>query len=78
MILSYTVGEVARLAHVTVRMLHHYDEIGLLVPGERSQAGYRVYSDADLERLQQILFYRELGFPLEEVGSILGARCFPK
>jgi DNA-binding transcriptional MerR regulator len=71
--LSYTVGEVARLAHVTVRMLHHYDEIGLLVPGERSQAGYRVYSDADLERLQQILFYRELGFPLEEVGSILDA-----
>jgi DNA-binding transcriptional MerR regulator len=56
---------------VTVRTLHHYDDIGLLVPGGRSHAGHRRYSDADLDRLQQILFYRELGFPLEEVAALL-------
>ncbi|GAA2775986.1 MerR family transcriptional regulator [Nonomuraea dietziae] len=66
-----TVGRVARLAGVTVRTLHHYDEIGLLSPSERTQAGYRRYTDADLERLQQVLFYRELGFGLEEITAIL-------
>ncbi|MFB9532623.1 MerR family transcriptional regulator [Nonomuraea roseola] len=69
--MSLTVGQVARLAGVTVRTLHHYDEIGLLSPSERSQAGYRRYTDADLERLQQVLFYRELGFGLEEITAIL-------
>lgn len=69
--MSYSVGQVAALAHVTVRALHHYDEIGLLSPSDRSPAGYRLYNDADLERLQQILFYRELGFPLQEVAVIL-------
>ncbi|MGC0205313.1 MerR family transcriptional regulator [Streptomyces levis] len=69
--MSYTVGQVAGFAGVTVRTLHHYDEIGLLVPGERSHAGHRRYSDADLDRLQQILFYRELGFPLDEVAVLL-------
>jgi DNA-binding transcriptional MerR regulator len=65
------VGQVAGFAGVTVRTLHHYDDIGLLAPGERSHAGHRRYSDADLDRLQQILFYRELGFPLEEVAALL-------
>jgi MerR family transcriptional regulator, thiopeptide resistance regulator len=69
--MSYSVGEVARLTGVTVRTLHHYDEIGLLVPRERSGAGYRRYVEVDLERLQQILTYRELGFPLEEIATIL-------
>ncbi|AZM60878.1 MULTISPECIES: MerR family transcriptional regulator [unclassified Streptomyces] len=69
--MSYSVGQVADFAGVTVRTLHHYDGIGLLVPGERSPAGHRRYSDADLDRLQQILFYRELGFPLEEVAVLL-------
>ncbi|MEU9365297.1 MerR family transcriptional regulator [Streptomyces avermitilis] len=69
--MSYSVGQVAGFAGVTVRTLHHYDEIGLLVPGERSHAGHRRYNDADLDRLQQILFYRELGFPLEEVAALL-------
>jgi DNA-binding transcriptional MerR regulator len=68
---SYSVGQVAGFAGVTVRALHHYDDIGLLVPSERSHAGHRRYSDADLDRLQQILFYRELGFPLEEVAALL-------
>lgn len=69
--MSYSVGEVARLTGVTVRTLHHYDEIGLLSPSGRTAAGYRQYSEADLERLQQILTYRELGFPLEEIAEIV-------
>ncbi|MET7736938.1 MerR family transcriptional regulator [Streptomyces sp. NPDC005402] len=69
--MGYSVGQVAGFAGVTVRTLHHYDDIGLLVPGERSHAGHRRYSDADLDRLQQILFYRELGFPLDEVAALL-------
>ncbi|MGW0809866.1 MerR family transcriptional regulator [Nonomuraea sp. NPDC002799] len=64
-------GQVARLAGITVRTLHHYDGIGLLTPGERTAAGYRRYADADLTRLQQILLYRELGFGLEEIAVIL-------
>ncbi|MFV0134514.1 MerR family transcriptional regulator [Streptomyces sp. HMX87] len=69
--MSYSVGQVAGFAGVTVRTLHHYDDIGLLVPSERSHAGHRRYSDADLDRLQQVLFYRELGFPLDEVAALL-------
>ncbi|QEV19409.1 MerR family transcriptional regulator [Streptomyces alboniger] len=69
--MSHSVGQVAGFAGVTVRTLHHYDEIGLLVPSGRNHAGHRRYGDADLDRLQQILFYRELGFPLEEVASLL-------
>ena len=62
---TWSVGEVARIAHVTVRALHHYDEIGLLRPGARTASGHRRYDAADLDRLQQLLFYRELGFPLD-------------
>ncbi|WP_030261968.1 MerR family transcriptional regulator [Streptomyces violens] len=69
--MSYSVGQVSGFAGVTVRALHHYDRTGLLSPSERSPAGYRLYSDADLARLQQILFYRELGFSLEEIEAIL-------
>ncbi len=69
--MSFSVGQVAGLAGVTVRTLHHYDEIGLLSPGARSAAGYRRYTDADLERLQQVRFYRELGFPLDEIATML-------
>lgn len=69
--MNYSVGQVAGFAGVTVRTLHHYDDIGLLVPSERSHAGHRRYSDGDLDRLQQILFYRELGFPLDEVAALL-------
>ncbi|MFZ4189544.1 MerR family transcriptional regulator [Streptomyces pseudogriseolus] len=68
--MSYSVGQVAAFAGVTVRTLHHYDKAGLLSPGERSPAGYRLYGEADLVRLQQILFYRELGFPLDEIAAI--------
>jgi DNA-binding transcriptional MerR regulator len=72
--MSHSVGEVAALAGTTVRALHHYDEIGLLCPGARTPSGYRRYDDADLDRLQQILFYRELGFPLEEIAAVLDDR----
>src|SRR5215211_3630804 len=70
-IAGYTVGRVAELSGVTIRTLHHYDEIGLLSAGGRSAAGYRLYEDSDIERLQRILFYRELGFPLEEIATIV-------
>ncbi len=69
--MSYTVGHVAGLAGVTVRTLHHYDEIGLLTPAHRSGAGYRRYTDGDLERLQDIRYYRELGFGLDEIAALL-------
>ncbi|MCX4640728.1 MerR family transcriptional regulator [Streptomyces sp. P9-2B-2] len=69
--MSYSVGQVSGFAGITVRTLHHYDKSGLLSPSDRSPAGYRLYSDADLARLQQILFYRELGFPLDEIATIL-------
>ncbi|MGW7525924.1 MerR family transcriptional regulator [Streptomyces sp. NPDC054783] len=68
--MSYSVGQVSAFAGVTVRTLHHYDKEGLLSPSERSPSGYRLYSDADLARLQQILFYRELGCPLDEIAAI--------
>jgi DNA-binding transcriptional MerR regulator len=66
-----TVGEVSALAGVTVRTLHHYDERGLLSPSGRTEAGYRLYSERDLERLQEILGWRALGFSLEEIGGLL-------
>ncbi|MER5325102.1 MerR family transcriptional regulator [Streptosporangium roseum] len=69
--MGYSVGQVARLAGVSVRTLHHYDDIGLMSPGQRTAARYRRYSEADLQRLQHVLFYRELGFPLEEIAVIL-------
>src|SRR5215216_2671339 len=65
------VGEVAALAGVTVRTLHHYDRIGLLSPSGRTSTGYRQYGQADLDRLHQVLLYRELGFPLEQVATLL-------
>jgi DNA-binding transcriptional MerR regulator len=65
------VGEVAALAGVTVRTLHHYDRIGLLSPSGRTSSGYRQYGPSDLDRLHQVLLYRELGFPLEEVAALL-------
>jgi DNA-binding transcriptional MerR regulator len=65
------VGEVAALAHVTVRALHHYDRIGLLRPSGRSESGYRLYTQQDLERLQTVLLYKELGFGLGEIRDLL-------
>jgi MerR family transcriptional regulator, thiopeptide resistance regulator len=68
---TWTVGQVAERSGVTVRTLHHYDEIGLLRPSRRSASGYRLYTDADLVRLQHVVVYRRLGFALEEVAVLL-------
>ena len=69
--MGLTIGEVASLARVSVRTLHHYDDIGLLSPSERSENGYRHYSDADLATLQQVLFFKELGFGLGDITRIM-------
>lgn len=66
-----TVHEVSRISGVSVRTLHHYDAIGLLKPTAVTEAGYRLYDDAALARLQNILLYRELEFPLKEIKDIL-------
>ena len=66
-----SVSEVAELAGVTVRTLHHYDRIGLLVPQGRTEAGYRMYDRSDLDRLQQIMFWRTLEFDLRRIGDLL-------
>jgi DNA-binding transcriptional MerR regulator len=68
---GYSIGGVARIAGVTVRTLHHYDEVGLLRPSGRTRGGYRRYDEQDLERLRLILVYRELGFALEEIRAIV-------
>ena len=72
------ISDVAKLTGVTVRTLHYYDGIGLLKPSEVTQAGYRVYNDTDLEVLQQILFFRELGFPLEDIRKIMQDPAYEK
>jgi DNA-binding transcriptional MerR regulator len=66
------VGRVAELAGVTVRTLHHYDEIGLVQPSARTEAGYRAYSAGDVERLREVLAYRRLGFGLREIADLVG------
>jgi DNA-binding transcriptional MerR regulator len=76
--MAHTVGEVAKLASVSVRTLHHYDEIGLLQPSERTAAGYRLYNAADLAVLQQVLFFKELGFGLDDVRRIMGDPSFDR
>lgn len=73
----YTVGRLARLAGVTVRTLHHYGDIGLLVPSGRSPAGYRLYDADDVERLTRILYYRDLGFGLDDVAALLDGDTDP-
>lgn len=71
--MAYTVSAVAALAGVSVRTLHHYDHIGLLRPASVSPGGYRLYAEADLERLQEVLFFRELGFGLKEIRNIMNS-----
>lgn len=69
--MAFTVGELSRLTGVTVRALHHYDELGLVRASERSAAGYRLYSGDDVLRLQQVLVLRALGVGLAEIGAVL-------
>lgn len=73
-----SISETARLCGVSVRTLHYYDEIGLLPPSSTTESGYRYYSEEALEVLQQILFYRELEFPLKEIRNILSHPDYDK
>ena len=74
----YTVKEVAKLSGVTVRTLHHYDQVGLLKPAQVGENGYRYYGREELLRLQQILFHRELELPLEAIIQVLGQPEFDR
>ena len=74
---GYRVGQVAQLGGVTVRTLHHYEEIGLLVPSARTAAGYRLYLESDIDRLSRILYYRELGFSLDDIATMLDDPTVP-
>lgn len=73
--MNYSVHQLANLASISVRTLHYYDEIGLLKP-IRLKNGYRQYGENELLKLQQILFFRELDFPLEEIQKIMNSRYF--
>lgn len=73
-----TVHEVSRITGVSIRALHHYDSIGLLPPTETTGSGYRLYDDRALERLQSILLFRELEFPLDEIKRILDSPNFDR
>lgn len=72
----YSVKQLSELAGVSIRTLHHYDQIGLLKPAERAESRYRYYYRKELYRLQQILFYRELDYPLAEIKNILDDPAF--
>jgi DNA-binding transcriptional MerR regulator len=75
---GHTVKQVAKISGVSVRTLHHYDDIGLLKPAAVGANGYRYYGREELLRLQQVLFHRELGLSLEEIGRVLDAKGFDK
>ncbi|MCM3024070.1 MerR family transcriptional regulator [Heyndrickxia ginsengihumi] len=72
------IKEVADLVGISVRTLHHYDEIGLLVPDQVSDTGYRIYSENNLALLQQILFFKELGFPLQTIKQMIYSPSFDR
>ena len=73
-----TVHEVSRLTGVSIRTLQYYDRIGLLHPAGHTEAGYRLYDEAALETLQQILLFRELEFPLKDIKKIIGSPDFDR
>ncbi len=73
-----TVNEIAKLTGITVRALHYYDEINLLKPSNSSQAGYRLYSNEEVETLQQIMFFKEIGFELKQIKDIIHNSEFDK
>ncbi|EEL48187.1 MerR family transcriptional regulator [Bacillus mycoides] len=76
--MTMRVKEVSDLVGISVRTLHHYDEIGLLTPDEMTESGYRLYSNENLETLQQILFFKELGFPLKKIKEIIMSPSFDR
>lgn len=74
--MEYTVQKLGRLAGISTRTLRYYDQIGILKPARVSSSGYRIYGQAEVDRLQQILFYRELGFSLDRIKDIVTDRSF--
>ncbi|WP_172370761.1 TipAS antibiotic-recognition domain-containing protein [Sporosarcina jiandibaonis] len=76
--MAMKVKEVSQMTGVSVRTLHHYDDIGLLVPDVLTEAGYRIYSEENLATLQQILFFRELGFSLKKIKELLSSPSFDR
>jgi len=76
--MTYTIGKVATMTHVSVRTLHYYDAIDLLNPSYETASGYRLYDEGDLELLQQVLFFRALGFPLAQIKAIVQSPAFDR
>jgi DNA-binding transcriptional MerR regulator len=76
--MEYTVQSLGRMAGISARTLRYYDEIGILKPARINSSGYRIYGKAEVDRLQQILFYRELGVSLEEISAIISVPTFDR
>ena len=76
--MEYTSNKLARLSGVSARTLRYYDEVGLLKPARIATSGYRIYGQAEVDVLQQILFYKELGFALDDIGKLLGSPGFDR
>ena len=74
--MEYTINKLAKLSGITTRTLRHYDQIGLLTPTRSSSNGYRIYGEKEVDKLQHILFYRELGLPLEDIKQLLASASF--
>lgn len=74
--MEYTVKKLGRLAGISPRTLRFYDEIGILTPARTNSSGYRIYGQAEVDRLQQILFYREMGMPLERIKEMMTSASF--
>jgi MerR family transcriptional regulator, thiopeptide resistance regulator len=69
--MALKVGELAKQSRISVRTLHHYDKIGLVIPSLRNEAGHRLYADADITRLQSVILLRSLAFSLEDIRKFL-------
>ena len=76
--MAYSINKIAKMTGITLRTLRHYDQIGLFQPSGRSESGYRLYSNRDLETLQQILFFRELDFPLSKISELIKSPGFDR
>ncbi len=74
----YMINEISKLTGVSIRMLHHYDKIGLLKPNKRAESNYRMYNEDDIERLYQVLIFKELDFSLQDIKKILDDEEFDK
>ena len=76
--MEYSCGKLSKISGVSARTLRYYDEIGLLKPARTASSGYRIYGQTEVDRLQQIMFYREFGFALDDIKNLLSASDFDK